>query len=69
MREDFAKRHAAFQADVKAARENQFAITPEWVKTIADLHGVPMPAMVLDSTPVADPTAPAPSPTDPSPTP
>ena len=45
VREDFAKRNAAFLADVKAARDAGFQVTPDWVEACATGHGVPVPPL------------------------
>lgn len=50
VREDFAKRNAAFLADVTAARAAGFSITPEWVANVAGQHGVPIPEMPASTT-------------------
>ena len=56
VREDFAKRNAAFLADVKAARDAGFAITPEWAARIAEAHGVPCPPLAPPPEATAAPT-------------
>lgn len=55
VREDFAKRNAAFNADVKAYRDNGFVVDQALVDKLADLHGVPAPH--LPSDPVGAPPA------------
>jgi len=57
VREDFGKRNAAFLADVKAAKEAGFKLTKEWVASIAEKHGVPVPELADVAT--APSTAPA----------
>lgn len=64
VREDFGKRNGAFLADVKAAKDAGFTITPEWVAACAAQHGVPVPT--LAATPPTAPTNPTP---EPAPTP
>lgn len=45
VREDFAKRNAAFNADVKAYRENGFVVDQSLVERVAKEHGVPAPLL------------------------
>lgn len=52
VREDFAKRNAAFNADVAAYRSNGFVVDQPLIDRIAALHGVPAPML---------PAAPAPA--------
>lgn len=44
-RASFATRNQALFADVKAAKEAGFAITPEYVANLAKQHGVPAPSI------------------------
>ncbi len=56
---DFAKRNAAFNADVTAYRANGFVVDQTLVDRLADLHGVPAPMLpVVEAAPL-DPIAPA----------
>jgi hypothetical protein len=65
VREDFAKRNAAFNLDVKSYRENKFVIDQPLIDRLAELHGVPAPKL-----PVAPTVDVAPSPgAPPAPTP
>lgn len=45
VRDDFAKRNAAFLAAVKAARDAGFSVTPEWVAAVAAEYSVPAPQL------------------------
>jgi len=57
VREDFAKRNAAFLADVKAARDAGLQPTPDWCARVAEAHGVPCPPLVADAPAPTAPTA------------
>jgi hypothetical protein len=59
-RASFATRNQALFADVKAAKEAGFAITPEYVADLAKQHGVPAPSIA--QAPAATPAAAAPTP-------
>lgn len=63
VREDFAKRHAAFLQDVAQARAAGFAVTQDWVNTIASKHGVPAPMLAAAPTGAPAPE-PSPAPTE-----
>ena len=45
VREDFAKRNAAFNADVTAYRANGFVVDQPLIDRVAELHGVPAPQL------------------------
>lgn len=71
VREDFAKRNAAFNADVAAYRTNGFVVDQALVDRVAALHGVPAPMLpAAPAAPAGAPAgAPAPTLSTPSPTP
>lgn len=49
VREDFAKRNAAFNADVAASKANGFVVDQPLVDRLAELHGVPAPRLPAPS--------------------
>jgi hypothetical protein len=55
VRESFSKRQAAFNADVKSARENGYIVDQEYVGVLARRYDVPEPRLE----PTAPPIAPA----------
>lgn len=60
-RESESKRAQAFHAEIKVAKENGFAITPEYVAKVACRHGIdapplPEPAPAASNPPAAAPT-------------
>jgi hypothetical protein len=60
VREDFAKRNAAFNADVTAYKANGFVIDQPTVDRLAELHGVPAPKLPpMLPAPAATPGTPA----------
>lgn len=63
VREDFAKRNAAFLADLQAYRAAGCVLTQEFVDRIAEQHGVPSPQLLAQPAApgASDPVAPAPT--------
>jgi hypothetical protein len=64
VKQEFARRNAAFNADVAAYRANGFVVDQARVDDLAGRHGVPAPMLpVVDAAPVEAPAAaPAPEP-------
>jgi len=51
VRADFAKRNAAFNADVSSYRSNGFVIDQSLINQLAELHGVPAPRLASELAP------------------
>jgi hypothetical protein len=59
VREDFAKRNAAFNADVAQYKNNGFVVDQPLIDRLAELHGVPAPKLPAQPGAPATGTAPA----------
>lgn len=63
--DETSKRNQAYFADIKAARENGFDVTPEWAAKLAAKYGIEMPAL-KSLAPAQTSNAPAVAPTNPA---